>query len=57
MKGNIKVVDHLIEISAASVVIALYLYGKISLAPALLGIVLALSLVWPFKTKKKPSSL
>jgi len=57
MKRKIKIADNLLEISAAAIVITLYLYGKISLAYALLGIVLSLSLVWPFKTRKKSSSL
>jgi hypothetical protein len=57
MKRKIRIADNLIEISAAIVVIALYLFGKISLAYTLLGLVLSFSLVWPFKTKKKSSSL
>ncbi len=52
MKGKIKLADYLLEISASTVVITLFLFDKISLAYALLGIVLSLSLMWPIKTKK-----
>ena len=55
MKRKIKIADQLIEISAVTVVVILFLFGKISLGYALLGIVLSLSLVWPFKTKKRSS--
>jgi len=55
MKRKIKIADNLIEISAATIVIILFLWGKISIGYAALGIVLSLSLVWPFKTKKRSS--
>jgi len=57
MKRKIRIADNLLEVSATAVVITLYLFGKISLAYALLGIAISLSLVWPFKTKKRSSSL
>jgi hypothetical protein len=57
MKRKIRIADNLIEISAATVVVVLYLSGKISLGYALIGIVIALSLVWPFKIKKRSSHL
>jgi len=52
MKHKIKPADYLLEISASTVVITLFLFEKISFAYALLGIVLSLSLMWPGKTKK-----
>jgi|GEM_PF-3633615 len=56
MKGKIKMVDSVIEISASVFVITLFFSGTISLAYALLGIVISLSLFWP-SDRKTPSSL
>jgi hypothetical protein len=56
MKRKIRIADHLIEISAATIVIVLFFLGKISLGYALLGIVISLSLIWPFKSKKRSHS-
>ena len=53
MKRKIKIADNLLEISASVVVIALYLFGKISIGYALLGVVISLNLMWPFRAKKK----
>lgn len=52
MKRKIKIADYLLEISATTVVITLFLLDTISFGYAVLGIVLSLSLMWPIKTKK-----
>jgi hypothetical protein len=45
--------DWLIELSTSAVVIGLYFYDKISLALALLGIVICLSITIPIKRRRK----
>jgi hypothetical protein len=56
MKNRIRIEDSLIELSASAGVITLFLLGEISLALMVLGVVLSLSIRWPFKTNKKPLS-
>ncbi|HEV8511924.1 MAG TPA: hypothetical protein VGQ59_01525 [Cyclobacteriaceae bacterium] len=53
MKNRIRIADNLLEISAAIVVITLYLFGKISIGYVLLGVALSLNLIWPFKAKRR----
>jgi hypothetical protein len=57
MRTKFRVADYLIELSMSAVVVALYFFGKISIALALLGIALSLSLSWPRRRKKNSSSL
>jgi len=56
MKRKIRTADNWLEISAAVIIITLYLFGKISIGYTLLGVVLSLSLIWPFKAKKRSHS-
>jgi len=53
MKNKIRIADNLLEISASVVVITLYLFGKISIDYALLGVVISLNLIWPFRARKR----
>jgi hypothetical protein len=46
-------VDGVVEVTAAAIVIALYAYGKIGIGYAVLGVVVSLSLLWPFRVGKK----
>jgi hypothetical protein len=50
MKRGISLIDGAVEILAAAAVIALYAYGKIGIGYAVLGVIVSLSLMWPFKT-------
>jgi len=52
MRTRISFADWLIELSTAAVVLTLFFLGKISLAVALLGIVVCLSITLPSKRRK-----
>jgi hypothetical protein len=57
MKNRIKIVDSLVEFSGAAVFITLYLLGEIGLGYAVLGVVVSLSVQWPFSKTNRPASL
>lgn len=52
MNKRLSLADWLIELSTSAVVITLFFLGKISLAIALVGIALCLSITLPAKRKK-----
>jgi hypothetical protein len=52
MRRRLSLADWLIELSTSAVVIALYFLGKLTLALALLGIAICLSITLPAKHKK-----
>ncbi|HTH57810.1 MAG TPA: hypothetical protein VL728_17305 [Cyclobacteriaceae bacterium] len=52
MSKRLRLADWLIELLMSAVVISLYFSGKISLAVALLGIVICLSITLPHKRRK-----
>lgn len=53
MRTQLSVADWLIELSTSAVVLILFFLGKISLAVAILGIVLCLSITLPARRKRK----
>lgn len=53
MRTRLSLADWLIELSTTAVVITLFFLGKISLAVALLGMVICLSITLPAKRKRK----
>jgi len=55
MRRKINVADSLFEVTAAALVMGLFIFGQISFALAMLGLFISLSLVWPFKAKRHTS--
>jgi hypothetical protein len=53
MRYKITPADYWIEITTAAIVVALHIFGVISLAVALLGLVVCLSISLPYRRRSK----